>query len=249
MKRKIITLILCAAMLCAVTACDKNEGSVSNTDSSNNSESTTGSTEDSSSTPSAPDSSSEESTSSTNEPAAGQAEFDFDEAVKNITLFGKKISLPCTGADLGDDFSFGAEGTIFEGGTYVEDDKVMIDILYKGEIIGQVTFIDCETYDDFSDKTMTSLSLGLNVDKFKLGEAVYKNLLEKMGYYPDTIQFDMGGLSFDSTKDEVKEKLGEPDEVIEYLGSGESLKYLLSENGCVYFCFIEQSLIVVIIEL
>ena len=246
--KKIFAFVLALSMLCAMTGCDKNEGSALTQESSTSTESLTGSTEDSSSTPSAPDSSSEESTGSASEPVAGQAEFDFDEAVKNITLFGNKISLPCTIADFGEDYSLGAKGTVFEEGTDIGDNRIMIDILYKEEIIGHVILLNCVTNDNLSDKTIAALSLGYPANKRKLGEATYKNMLEKMGYYTDNIKFDLGGLTFDSTKDEVKAKLGEPDETDEFSTSGDRLTYMFSDIGFVEFWFFDQTLVVIKID-
>lgn len=48
---------------------------------------------------------SSDNTDSLGAQGGGQSDFDFDAAVKNITLFGQKISLPCYWSDFGEDFS------------------------------------------------------------------------------------------------------------------------------------------------
>ena len=97
--KKIFAFVLALSMLCVMTGCNKSDGGVSDSDSS------TGTVENSSQNPSAPDPGSEQSTGSTSKPAADQTGFDFDGAVKNFTLFGNKLSLPCQWSDFCEDFS------------------------------------------------------------------------------------------------------------------------------------------------
>ena len=211
--KKIFAVVLALSMLCAMTGCDKNEGSASTQESSTSTESTTGSVEESSSSPSAPDSSSEESTSSTSEPTAGQAEFDFDEAVKNITLFGNKISLPCTIADFGEDFSLDEDGYV----PVFDDTKRMVcGLLYHNQEIGTVVLADCLEGDSFGDKEIVNLNLGFVWrGTYPYSEADILSL-ERMNCYTGKIEHDFAGLSYDSTEKDIKSVLGEPDTVDNY---------------------------------
>lgn len=75
-------------LLCGIAGCNKNEEQVSELGSSS------GDSQSFSVDNLTPDDTSSEQGNDSDE-------FDFDEAVKNITLFGHKISLPCTIADFG----------------------------------------------------------------------------------------------------------------------------------------------------
>ena len=204
MKRKIIALLLGTAMLCAVTACDKNEGSVSNTDSSNNSESTTGSTEDSLSTPSAPDSSSEESTGSTSEPS----ESNTIQSVKaEIEVDGQLISLPCKVKDINNikidqEYSFVVAAQ--DDGSYVSS-----AILYYNNIRVGGIFLegDCSGVSDLSEEKVIGLIIN---DK--------------------SVPISYMGLTYNSDKDDVIAKLGEPDS-----GENSYMCYYYGEKGSVSF--------------
>ncbi|MCH5206546.1 MAG: hypothetical protein J1F09_06295 [Oscillospiraceae bacterium] len=203
--KKIFAFVLALSMLCAMTGCDKNEGGISNPDSSNNSESSTSSVEDSLSSPSAPDPSSEESTGSTSEPATGQAEFDFDEAVKNITLFGNKISLPCTIADFGEDFSLDEDVQRPIGDT----GNMLSNLLYQGFKIGTVIIKDCREGERFDNKEIVEIDLGFGSYIYPYTEAE-KLAFERMGNYTGKIEHNFAGLSFDSTEKEAETVLGKP---------------------------------------
>ena len=225
--KKIFAFVLALSMLCAMTGCDKNEGSASTQESS------TSSVEESSSTPSAPDSSSEESTGSTSGPTAGQAEFDFDEAVKNITLFGNKISLPCAWEDLGNDYSHD-EFYVPSG------DDLLCGLKYKGKEIGSVVFGNCSIADsdNVEEKQIVSLIIGL-IDYGYPYDDYEKESLERGGFYSGLLEFELDGLSMQSTESDIKELLGEPDSTSDGVLSRHDLDYNYN-SGYLRFCINEK---------
>jgi hypothetical protein len=76
--------------------------------------------------------------------------FDFDKAMDNIYLCGKKISLPTTLEELGSDFTF---ESIFKP-SYASSEKedVLTGLSYKGEEIGSFILLNC-TPENFNEKT------------------------------------------------------------------------------------------------
>ncbi|MCH5206912.1 MAG: hypothetical protein J1F09_08155 [Oscillospiraceae bacterium] len=135
--KKIFAFVLALSMLCAMTACDKNEGSASTQESSTSSESSTGSTEDSSSTPSAPDSSSE---------ITPTGKFDWDAAMSDFYINGIKMEYPFSESSLGEDFTFDVDNAFYN---YIGD-YLNIVVNHKDCIgwIFQVKYkgIDKDTY-------------------------------------------------------------------------------------------------------
>lgn len=253
---KSVSLLLAAVLLCGMTGCSKNEeqisdpeGSLSGSQSIPNESSASDDTSVESSSDVSQDIPADSSVSDSvsSEQVDSSAKINIDEAVKDITLFGHKISLPCTIKDLGEDFSLGAEGTLFENGMEF-DGKLMIDILYKGDILGAVTLPNYRQGDELGDKQITSLFLGYATDKELLGESGYKKLLEMLGYYSDTIEWNMAGITFDSSKEMIFNALGEPDEIGDYISSdSEMLRYKFTD-GIIEFGFVKKSLVVIGLE-
>ena len=133
-----------------------------------------------------------------------RADFDFDRAVNNITLFGSKISLPCTIADFGKNFSLKEENAAAFG------DITSCSILYKGKSIGTVSLADCKEGDNLTNKQIISLSLGLIANTADLDDSIKENLYERNGWYSGLIEVDFGGLSFETAEADVKKLLGKP---------------------------------------
>lgn len=145
-----------------------------------------------------PDSgSAEDSESEQGEPEQYELEFDFYEAVQNIYLFGHKISLPCTIEDFGDDFSLDEEGMLSDS----EYNLVVVSLCYKDNIIGNVILQDCELEDE--DKNTKQ------IDVLVLGDS-YKQISTYDGWYKDIIQVDILGISFQSSREDVRNILGTP---------------------------------------
>ena len=176
--RKAVSVLLAAAMTCTAAGCAKSDDT--------------------------PDTSQETSESSSDI----SAEFDFDEAVKNITVFGNKISLPCTIRDFGEDFSLNEEGYVA-----VFDDIATCGILYKGKTIGCVSMIDYTDGDDLKDKQIGAVSFGFIETFSGASEAFIEEFYESHNMYYGLIEVDFGGFSFESTEAEVASVFGEPKDV------------------------------------
>ncbi len=131
-----------------------------------------------------------------------QSEFDFDEAIKNITIFDSKISLPCTIKAFGDNFSLeNADPT---------DDMIserLCNLMYKGKMIGYVFLKDCKKNDKFEDKDIVAISLGDADGSYPFPEQT-KAYMEKLGKYTDLIQLNFGGISMSSDEEDVKTIFG-----------------------------------------
>lgn len=209
MKRKIIALLAGAVLLCGITGCENTKGNVSAPESSTNSD--TSSVEESSTAE--PDSSTENSTDNSSEPSDSKVEFNFDEAVKNFTLFGNKIFIPCTISDFGNDFSLNEElyVPIFD-----EKEEMLCDLLYQGKKIGTVVMADCREGDDFNDKEIVVINLGFVWrGTYPYTEAEILSL-ERMNCYTGKIEHDFAGLSYDSTEEDIKSALGEPNTIYDF---------------------------------
>lgn len=133
-----------------------------------------------------------------------RADFDFNRAVNNITLFGSKISLPCTIADFGKDFSLKEENSATFG------DITSCGILYQGKSIGTVSLAACKEGDNLTDKQIISLSLGFIANTADLDDSIKENLYERNGWYSGLIEVDFEGLSFETAEADVKKLLGKP---------------------------------------
>lgn len=150
------------------------------------------------------DSDNTESADAQDEQSSNPTEFDFDDALKNITLFGSKISLPCTITDFGEDFSLREENLV------VFDHIASCSILYQGKSIGTVSMIDYNDGDDLNDKQIVSMMLGFIATDTGANDSLKEALYESRGWYYGTIEVDFAGLSFESTEAEVESIIGEP---------------------------------------
>ncbi len=112
--QKPISALLAAVMLCGLTGCAKEEGSVQISD----------------------EPSISQSSSDIQSQTESEADLDLDEVVKSITVFGREVSLPCTIGDFGEDFSLKEENMTTVGGF------TSCDLLYQGKAIGTATFED-----------------------------------------------------------------------------------------------------------
>lgn len=198
-SKRVIALLATVALLCSFTGC------ASNGICSDIPESVTSALQ---STPVAESKDSEvsseniSSSDTQNEQGNGQSEFDFDEAVKNITLFGSKISLPCTIEDFGDDYS------LLETNLTTFGDISSCSILYQGKGIGTVSLIGYKNDGNFNDKKIVSLSLGFIAKDVGASDSLKNALYESRGWYNGLIEVDFAGLSFESTKVEVESLFG-----------------------------------------
>lgn len=167
-------------------------------------------------------------------PTANQTSFDFDEAVQNITLFEQKISLPCTIADFGNDFSLDdpSDILVFESFGFATS-----NLYYRGDIIGTVNLHDYKENDLPENKQIVSLSLGSPIDYGYTNEEERKTRLEAYGQFSGLIPLDFAGVSFTSTQNEIIDKLGVPTENIEDSTYGLELRtinYNISDSKGIY---------------
>lgn len=200
--KRAVALFATVALLCGITGCAGNK--VSSTV-SNSVSSALQSTPVAESKDSEVSSENISSSDTQNEQGNGQSEFDFDEAVKNITLFGSKISLPCTIEDFGDDYS------LLETNLTTFGDISSCSILYQGKGIGTVSLIGYKNDGNFNDKKIVSLSLGFIAKDVGASDSLKNALYESRGWYNGLIEVDFAGLSFESTKVEAESLFGKPD--------------------------------------
>lgn len=131
-----------------------------------------------------------------------QLEFDFDEAVKNITLFGSKVSLPCAIEDLGKEF------TIAEQSEWtVIGDVAASNLYYENKKIGTVNLSESD-----GEAQITGLTFGFGLNSEIYDEEMRKTLFDSYGWYSEEIEIDFGGLNFNSSENEIKLCLGTPAE-------------------------------------
>lgn len=139
-----------------------------------------------------------------NSQSNSQSEFDFDEAVKNIMLFGSKVSLPCAIEDLGKEFTFTDQSE-----WVVIGDVVNSNLYYENKKIGTVNLSESD-----GDKTQIiglTLGFGLNSEIYQ-DEEIRKASFDSYGWYSEEIEIDFGGLNFNSSENEIKLCLGTPTE-------------------------------------
>jgi len=126
----------------------------------------------------------------------GNLDFDYREAMQNIHFFEKKISLPATLNNMGEDF------TIDERILLPTDTNDLTTTLrYKDETIGNVLLQNCTKEDeDKRSKQIIALTLGDGV-----------NLPSTTSYwYNEIIPIEFLGLTFKSSEYQVRETLGVP---------------------------------------
>lgn len=211
--------VMCA-MLCGLAGCGKSEaGSSAPLSSSSVTQSI----------PTNKSTISSDNTDSLGAQGGGQSDFDFDEAVKNITLFGQKISLPCYWSDFGEDFS---HDEIYRS----DDDELSCQLMYKGKIIGNIFFGDCADTEDISEAEshpIVCIVIGFTSYGYPYDE-YYLDFFERLGYYTGQIEFALGDISMSSTENDIIAELGEPSAITE----GGSKHYLDYNYDSGYFHFV-----------
>ncbi len=180
--KRAAAFLLAGAMLCGLAGCDRSETNDVDSDSI----------------------SSTLTVSDSADLSGTQAEFNFDEAVKDITLFGHKISLPCMWSDFGDDFS---HDDVF----IPADDDLTCGLLYKGKIIGVIVFGNCDV--EHSDELETKPVVCISVGHYNYGypyEAEELDWLDRVDYYSGLLEFSFGELTMESLEENIKNFLGDP---------------------------------------
>ncbi len=209
--KKTILILTTLAMLCGLAGCDRSEAS----DADFGSTSSTSTVSDSA------------------DLSGTQAEFNFDEAVKDITLFGHKISLPCMWSDFGDDFS---HDDVF----IPADDDLSCGLLYKGKIIGVIFFGNCDI--EHSYELETKPVVCITVGHYDYGypyEAEELDWLDRAGYYSGLLEFSFGELTMESPEENIKNFLGDPSSSSE----GYNCHYLVYDydNGYLLFTINDEA--------
>lgn len=215
--KRAVALLATVILLCGFTGCDSKEANstpVVESKDSQNSEANSGNTGLS---------------DAQNEQGSGQTEFNFDEAVKNITLFGQQISLPCTIASFGDDFSLNTEP--FEKALPSGENRVACNLLYKGMKIGTVAIADCSPEDDYNSRKIDTIMLGFSVDYSNWSEDYKNNYFKSSGWYQDLIEVKFGGITFESSEEQVKSVLGVPTIEQAYFENGKEIVYSFFQDN------------------
>lgn len=156
MKRKILSIILCAVMLssticsCGVdVAMDSEKETVFDTTSATDtSVELTKATEEMTTEP----------------PTKSESDFDFEKTIESTYICGHQLSYPPTWGQLGEDFSIDPESAFSSSGL----GKFACVVKYKGQYLGIFTFKGCGTVDAITaDTEISYISIGTeNVDKF-----------------------------------------------------------------------------------
>lgn len=202
--KRAVALLATITLLCSFTGCAGSEASNAVSDSVTSALQSTHVSESKDSQNSETNSDNISSSDSQNKQGSGQSDFDFDEAVKNITLFGSKISLPCTIADFGEDYSLSEDSLTTFG------DITSCSILYQGKSVGMVSLTGCKDGEPLNDKQIISLSLGFIAKDVGANDSLKEALYESRGWYSGLIEVDFAGLSFETTRIEAEKVFGNP---------------------------------------
>jgi hypothetical protein len=133
--------------------------------------------------------------------------FDFDEAMQNFYLFDKKISLPCTVSEMGEEYTLSEH--CFE---VPETTQVLYNLYYSGNEIGSVTISE-----EDSDNGYNSPIKMIMLDNYDSNEK--------------KIDVDILGISFQSTKTDIENVFGKSDKSTDT----DLIYYTEDENSFVSF--------------
>ncbi len=212
-SKRAVALLATLILLCGFTGCDNKEANstpVAESKDSQNSEAKSG------------------NTGSSDDQNGAQSEFDFDEAVKNITLFGQQISLPCKWSDFGEDFS---HDDIF----IPADDDLSCNLLYKGKKIGVIFFGNCDV--EHSDEIETKPVVCISVGHYDYGypyDEEELDWLDRAEYYTGLLEFGFSEFTMGSTEDVILKVLGTPND----RPDGFNCHYLVYDYDNGYLLFI-----------
>lgn len=225
--KKAVALLTMAALLCGFTGCGKEETGSS---ASNNSLSVSVDKSNISQSPAINSNNTVLSDDQTTQNSA-QSNFDFDEAVKNINLFGQKISLPCSWSDFGEDFSH-------DEMYFSSDDGLMCGLLYKGKLIGSILFDNCadaETTAEAESNQIVCVVIGFTNYGYPYNDTD-TDFLDRTGYYTGKLELALGDISMSSSENDIIAELGEPSKITE---GGSDYRYLdyKYDDGYLHFVF------------
>lgn len=201
--KKAAALLTAAALLCGLAGCGNKKTENSAPDSVSSVLQSVPDAETSVSQSSVVSIDSTDSPDAQSAPTASETGFDFDEAVKNITLFGHKISLPCYWSDFTEDFSLG-DIRIPSG------NDLMCQLLYKSEKIGNIFFTDCDNDDEIESCLIKGITIGFPSYRYPYDPDYNMELLITAGYYTDLLELNMGNISMSYSESDIIAELGEP---------------------------------------
>lgn len=215
--KRAVALLATAILLCGFTGCDSKESNSTPIAESKDSQNSKANPSDTG------------LSDAQNEQSGGQAEFNFDEAVKNITLFGHNISLPCRWSDLSNDFT---HDTMY----ITSGNNLMCRLMYKGEKIGSIVFGGCdvEHSDEAESKPVVSIIIGFNDYGYPY-EDYELPYLNGIGCHLGLLELNFGDLSMTSTEEDIRATLGEPNAIEKGAVNRHYLDYDF-DNGYLYFC-------------
>lgn len=245
--KRVVALLVIVTLLCGFTGCAGNEVSSAVSDSATSVVQSTPAAESESSQGSEADSSNTGSSDVQNEQGSGQSEFDFDKAVKNITLFNSKVSLPCTIKYFGEDFSLDDPSKLL---VFEDLGQATSNLYYQGEKVGSVTLSNYKVDGALDDKQVISLSLGFPDDYGYISEKERIRRFKILGQFSNMIPFDFEGVSFKSTQNEISDKFGVPTEKIEEDIDGIKMcriGYRFPNGSSMYFSFADNKIYWIVI--
>lgn len=220
-------MLAAVTLLCGFTGCAGNEVSNAVPDSATSALQSTPGAESKDLQGSEANSGNTGSSEAQNEQNSGQSEFDFDEAVKNITLFGHKISLPCMWSDFDGDFSYGSNFV-------PADNDLGCPLLYNGKNVGVVFFGNCDA--EHANEIETKPVVCVVVGHYDYGypyDAEELDWLDRAGYYSGLLEFGFFKFTMESTEDEILKVLGAPNDRSE----GFNCHYLVYDYDNGYLLF------------
>lgn len=203
-SKRAVALLATATLLCGFSGCDSKESSSAASDSSVSGLLNTPVMESKDSQSSKANSDDTGSSDAQNEQGNSQSEFNFDEVVKNITLFNSNVDLPCTIKDFGEDFSLDSEIMV----SNEEIGMVSVSLLYKGRMLGMANlsaYSKEEVQSGGENMQIVQICLGddgIDIDDPDCISEFWEN---------SKIDLDMQGIGFTSSYDDILCMWGKPD--------------------------------------
>lgn len=154
-----------------------------------------------------PESTTENYSDIQSEQSGGQSEFNFDEAVKNITLFDSKISLPCTIKDFGENFSLNDRVTSIS-----ETNDAVCQLFYKSKIVGGVTLSDWNDGENQNEKPITGFRIGFGSKISFNDDDMRTQYYDSVNHYSGELEMNVANITYLSSSADVIAILGEPTE-------------------------------------
>ena len=209
MKRKLVLFMAAAFLVSNLTACKNSENTLSSDN--DKSRSTQSSISESVSESTESDTQSKtEIQPEINEYGGTFNEEVFDKIVNNVVIGDRIFSFPCSLEDLGEGFTFRKETMIYEEETELRS----CGLLYDKKSLAAVTMHCAADDNDYSDNDIICISF--TASDFKRQTTI------------DNIS--IGGITFDSTEEEILQMFGEPTDNHEDSSHFSSYLYLIDKK-------------------